>query len=515
MKKTLLTIFVMATTLLVQAQTPAFEWVQQVGDSAGDQGRSIARDAAGNLYVAGCFGKTVDFDPGPGVYNLTSSVGLELFVLKLDTAGNFEWAVKTTGWIGNLSEVALTCSDAGNVFVTGHFKDSVDFDPGSATFNLTSNGGRDIFIWHLNTNGNFVWAKNIGSTASSINSRDVGYDITTDNWGNVYTIGSFELSADFDPGPGVVTLNAGPYCDIFISKLNATGDFVWAKNFGGFNYCIGNSIAIDALGNVHATGSFSDTVDFDPGAGVFNLIAPRSNQFVASDPDIFILKLDSTGNFIWAQNFGATSEDVGQAISVDANGNVFTTGYFEDAVDFEWGNGTFNLTTSIFEDVFVLKSDAAGNFLWAKQIVSSSFYDAGNGIATDVAGNVYITGSFAGTADLDPGIDSAFVTAASSSPDIYILKLDAGGNFLWGGRAGDIGNDAGEEIVTDASGNIFTAGSFSRTADFDFNTGVNNLTTVNTLSNVYVLKMNQNNVGIYENMIQNKFTVYPNPATNI
>jgi len=343
----------------------------------------------------------------------------------------------------------------------------------------------------------------------------VGYDITTDNWGNVYTIGSFELSADFDPGPGVVTLNAGPYCDIFISKLNATGDFVWAKNFGGFNYCIGNSIAIDALGNVHATGSFSDTVDFDPGAGVFNLIAPRSNQFVASDPDIFILKLDSTGNFIWAQNFGATSEDVGQAISVDANGNVFTTGYFEDAVDFEWGNGTFNLTTSIFEDVFVLKSDAAGNFLWAKQIVSSSFYDAGNGIATDVAGNVYITGSFAGTADLDPGIDSAFVTAASSSPDIYILKLDAGGNFLWGGRAGDIGNDAGEEIVTDASGNIFTAGSFSRTADFDFNTGVNNLTTVNTLSNVYVLKMNQNNVGIYENMIQNKFTVYPNPATNI
>ena len=156
MKKTLLTIFVMATTLLVQAQTPAFEWVQQVGDSAGDQGRSIARDAAGNLYVAGCFGKTVDFDPGPGVYNLTSSVGLELFVLKLDTAGNFEWAVKTTGWIGNLSEVALTCSDAGNVFVTGHFKDSVDFDPGSATFNLTSNGGRDIFIWHLNTNGNFV-----------------------------------------------------------------------------------------------------------------------------------------------------------------------------------------------------------------------------------------------------------------------------------------------------------------------------------------------------------------------
>lgn len=76
-------------------------------------------------------------------------------------------------------------------------------------------------------------------------------------------------------------------------------------------------------------------------------------------------------------------------ISVDANGNVFTTGYFEDAVDFEWGNGTFNLTTSIFEDVFVLKSDAAGNFLWAKQIVSSSFYDAGMALQQMLPARIY------------------------------------------------------------------------------------------------------------------------------
>ncbi len=511
MKKILFAILCFGTITL-HAQIPAFDWVKQIGDSSSETGRGIARDASGNLYIAGSFIGTDDFDPGPGVYNMTSAVGSEIFVLKLNASGNFEWAVQTRGWSSNMAELAITCDATGNVFVTGHFLDSTDFDPSASTYNLVSNGGRDIFIWHLNTNGNFVWAKNIGSTASSITSEDIGYDIKVDNWGNIYTIGSFALTADFDPGPGTVTLNAGPYCDIFILKLNANGDYVYAKNIGGFNYCIGRSIAIDALGNLYATGSFSDTVDFDPGAGIFNLIAPRSNQFVASDPDIFILKLDSSGNFIWAQNFGSIKEDIGQTIHVDDNGNVYTAGIFEQTVDFQWGTNTFNLTVSLYEDMFVLKSDSSGNFIWAKQIHSSSFYDGVNGITADTAGNVYVTGSFAGTVDLDPGIDSFFVSTPSSSSDIFILKLDANGNFLWGNSAGGTATDVGEQILLDATGNIFTVGSFTGTTDFDFNSGSYNLTAPGFFQNVFVLKMKQNTVGITEGTYENSFLVYPNPA---
>jgi hypothetical protein len=512
MKKILFAICFFAAITL-NAQTPVFDWVKQIGDSSSETGRGIARDASGNLYITGSFIGTDDFDPGPGVYNMTSAVGNEIFVLKLNASGNFEWAVQTRGWTSNMEELSITCDATGNVFVTGHFLDSTDFDPSAATYNLVSNGGRDIFIWHLNTNGNFVWAKNIGSTASSITSDDLGYEIKIDNWGNIYTIGSFALTADFDPGPGTVTLSAGAYCDIFILKLNANGDYVYAKNIGGFNYCVGRSIAIDAMGNLYATGSFSDTVDFDPGAGIFNLIAPRSNQFVASDPDIFILKLDSSGNFIWAQNFGSTREDIGQAIHVDANGNVYTTGVFEQTVDFQWGGNTFNLSVSLYEDMFVLKSDSSGNFIWAKQIHSSSFYDSGNGITADTAGNVYITGSFAGTVDLDPGIDSFFVSTPSSSSDIFILKLNANGNFVWGNSAGGTGTDVGEQILLDATGNIFTVGSFTGTTDFDFNSGSFSLTAPGFLQNVFVLKMNQNTVGITESTYENSFSVYPNPAS--
>lgn len=511
MKKILFAILCFGTITL-HAQIPDFDWVKQIGDSSSETGRGIARDASGNLYIAGSFIGTDDFDPGPGVYNMTSVVGSEIFVLKLNASGNFEWAVQTRGWSSNMAELAITCDATGNVFVTGHFLDSTDFDPSASTYNLVSNGGRDIFIWHLNTNGNFVWAKNIGSTASSITSEDIGYDIKVDNWGNIYTIGSFALTADFDPGPGTVTLNAGPYCDIFILKLNANGDYVYAKNIGGFNYCIGRSITIDALGNLYATGSFSDTVDFDPGTGIFNLIAPRSNQFVASDPDIFILKLDSSGNFIWAQNFGSIKEDIGQTIHVDDNGNVYTAGIFEQTVDFQWGTNTFNLTVSLFEDMFVLKSDSSGNFTWAKQIHSSSFYDGVNGITADTAGNVYVTGSFAGTVDLDPGIDSFFVSTPSSSSDIFILKLDANGNFLWGNSAGGTGTDVGEQILLDATGNIFTVGSFTGTTDFDFNSGSYNLIAPGFYQNVFVLKMKQNTVGITEGTYENSFLVYPNPA---
>lgn len=514
MKKTLLTICFFIAALMARAQNPNFDWVKQIGDSSADNARAIARDASGNLFVAGIFARTVDFDPGPGVFNLTSALANEIFVLKLNAAGNFVWAVKTNGWKSNLEEMGMTCDAAGNVFVTGHFADSVDFDPGTTTFNLISNGGRDIFIWHLDASGNFVWAKNIGGTQSSILSDDVGYDIKTDSWGNIYTIGSFEKTADFDPGPGTDSLYAGPYCDIFILKLNANGDYVYAKNFGGTNYCIGRSIAIDALGNIYATGSFSDTVDFNPGAAVFNLIAPRSNQFVPGDPDIFVLKLDSSGNFIWAQNFGATREDIGQAIHVDATGNVYTTGVFEQTVDFNWSSGTFNLSVPLYEDMFVLKSDSAGNFIWANQIKSSSFYDGGNAITADTASNVYLTGSFAGTADLDPGIDSFLVSTPSSSSDMFILKLNANGNFVWGGSAGGIQSDVGEGMLVDNNGSVFTAGSFNRTADFDLNSGMYNLTSVGSLQDIFILKMNQNPVSITENTFQNNFFVYPNPASD-
>jgi len=219
----------------------------------------------------------------------------------------------------------------------------VDFDPGSGTFNLTSAGEADIFISKLDSSGNFVWAKQLGGT-----SIDIGYSIAVDVSGNVYTTGFFYGTADFDPGPGTFNLTSAGYFNIFISKLDASGNFVWAKKLGGPSNNRGNSIAVDASGNVYTTGYFRGTVDFDPGSGTFNLTS-------AGNSDIFISKLDASGNFAWAKKLGGTSIDIGYSIAVDVSGNVYTTGSFEGTADFDPGSGTFNLTSAGSADIFVHK----------------------------------------------------------------------------------------------------------------------------------------------------------------
>ena len=238
---------------------------------------------------------------------------------------------------------------------------------------------------------NFEWAKAYGGTFF-----DYGNSITVDNSGNVYTTGSFVGTADFDPGAGTFNLTSAGGTDVFIQKLDASGNLLWAKAFGGTSTDQSNSITVDASGNVYATGNFKGTVDFDPGAGTFNLTSAGSYD------DFFVQKLDASGNFLWAKAFGGTSTDQSNSITVDASGNVYTTGSFGYTVDFDPGAGTFNLTSAGGADVFIQKLDASGNFIWAKAFGGTST-DQSNSITVDASGNVYTTGGFGNTVDFDPG----------------------------------------------------------------------------------------------------------------
>ena len=236
-----------------------------------------------------------------------------------------------------------------------------------AVFNLTSSGpvGADeIFVSKLDPSGNFLWAKSYGGT-----DEDRGYSIAVDVKGNTYTTGYFRDIVDFDPGPGVFNLTSAGASDIFISKLDSSGNFIWAKRLGGGNGDIGASIAVDGTGNVYTTGAFIGTADFDPGPGVFNL-TPVTPPF--SD-EVFVSKLDSSGNFVWAKSMGGpNTNDAGNSITVDATGNVYTTGHFADTADFDPGLGIFNLFPVWGMDIFISKLDALGNFIYAKNAGSQS-----------------------------------------------------------------------------------------------------------------------------------------------
>ena len=154
-------IFVFFSSVTVKADDVNYSWAYRIGSGSLDRGNSMAVDASGNVYTAGVFGGTVDFDPGPAVFNLSSLSGSGGFIQKLDAQGNFVWAKAFTG-NGATQTTSMVIDTAGNIYTTGDFTWTTDFDPGAGVANLTSGGYNDIFVSKLDSSGNFVWAKSVG-----------------------------------------------------------------------------------------------------------------------------------------------------------------------------------------------------------------------------------------------------------------------------------------------------------------------------------------------------------------
>jgi len=401
-----------------------FLWAKRIGSTDTDRGLGLAVDVNGNAYVTGEYYGTVDFDPGAATANLTS-IGLgDIFLAQFNSSGNYQWA-KSIGGVDYDTGNEITLDASGNLYLTGYFRETTDFDPGAGTANLTALGTHDIFLAKYNSTGNYLWAKAMGST-----NNDEAYSVTLDGSGNSYITGYFQGAADFDPGAGMAILTPVGVSDIFIAKYDASGNFLWAHNIGGTWVDVGSAIAVDGNGNTYLTGIFWQTADFDPGAGTANLTS-------AGAFDIFIAKYDASGNYLWAKNIGSTGSDVGDDIALDDGGNFWITGGFTGSVDFDSGAGTANLTSSGSEDIFFAKYSSTGDYLWAKA-VGGTGQDEGTSIAVDGGGNTYLTGFFGGTADFDPGTNTANLSPAGAY-DIFIARYDAVPTSVSGLEAGDIG----------------------------------------------------------------------------
>ncbi|MFC2110817.1 SBBP repeat-containing protein [Bacteroidota bacterium] len=453
-----LLIVILANTS-INSQTLNFEWAKSIGGDSADISRCITLDPTGNVYITGYFKGTVDFNPGTSINNLTSTGEEDIFIQKLDSNGNFVWA-KSIGGVSRDIARSIALDALGFVYITGYFAGTADFDPGSATYNLTSNGNDDVFILKLNNLGDFVWAKSVGAT-----SRERGYSIALDNNGNIYTCGRFVDSVDFDPGAAISTLVSAEGEDVFIIKLNSSGSFIWAKSFAGTLQDVGNFITTDVSGNVYVSGEFEGTTDFDPGATTYNL---TSNGYY----DVFIAKLNGAGDFVWAKSFGGVDRDGINMTTIDNSGNVYTTGKFQNSVDFDPGTAIHNLTSNGDFDIFIQKLDASGNFLWAKSI-GGTLYDQGESITTDNLGNSYVTGYYQQTVDFDPGTQS-FPLTSNGAEDIFILKLDNIGDFSWAKSIGGPMSDNAYSIFSDASNNLYLTGYYQSTVDFDVSSSIFN-----------------------------------------
>lgn len=238
--------------------------------------------------------------------------------------------------------------------------------------------------------------------------------ITVDGAGDVYVAGVFQNTVDLDPGAGTTFLSSNGSSDVFVQKLDSTGALQWVKSFGGSSQEDVFEIAVDSAGNVYTTGRFEGTVDFDPGAGTANIAS-------AGSVDAFVSKLDSAGNFVWAQGLGGGGDEHGTGIVIDSGDNLSISGTFQGTVDFDPGPGSFNLTSAGVIDAFLWQLDANGNFLEAMSFSGANVVSA-DGIALDSVGNIYMAGAFAGTADFDPGPVIANLTS-NGSLDVYLVKL--------------------------------------------------------------------------------------------
>lgn len=386
-----------------------------------------------------------------------------LFFSPFTNAQDFGWA-HSFGSANADVAISTYGDEFGNIFVTGYFSGTVDFDPGPDVVNLTAAGSVDVFVIKLNPEGELIWARRIGGTGT-----DYGNSIVVDARGYAIIAGFFVNTVDFDPGSGTANMVSVDTTDAFVLKLDPNGKFDWVRQFGGPDRQAAGNVTTDARGNVYVCGTYRGTVDFDPGAGTQEMTPVGGG-------DVFILKLDWKGNLTWAKSIGGTNNDTEDDLIVDADGFVYTVGEFRGTVDFDPGPGTANLNMiGTYSNTFVQKLDSDGNYVWAKQIGGNHF-QYGNEIKISPLGDLLITGSFDGTTDFDPGPETFNLTA--NTYDIYVLSLTNDGNFNWVRHIVGTGNitDTGESLAIDKNGSIYVCGNFLLSADFNPGSAVHYLT---------------------------------------
>ncbi len=440
-------------------------WAVTWGAAHNDEIFGVALDDAGDIYVTGGFRFTIDFDPGPGIEERSSSSESDAFLSKFYPSGEFQW-VRTWGrtddWQDGIQGYGIAYDGSGNIYVTGDFVGVVDFDPGPGVEEYGANDGQgDVFLSKFDLNGEFLWARTWGGAGI-----DKGYEVASDDLGNVYCTGCFRETVDFDPGPGIEEYVSNGNWDVFLSKFDSSGEFQWARTWGtgGSNSLDrGHGVALDSAGDVYVTGQFTYVVDFDPGPGVEE--HPSNGNL-----DVFLSKFNSDGGFQWARTWGGISSDEGGAVAVDSSGYAYVTGHFRDTVNFDPGSGVEECATNGFEDVFLSKFDSSGAFQWVRTWGGSS-EDIGYAVAVDGSGYLCVAGSFRDIVDFDPG-PGIEEHISIDDEDVFLSKLDSEGSLVWARTWGGLSRDEAFAVAADVLGAIYVGGVFKKDIDFDPGPGI-------------------------------------------
>jgi hypothetical protein len=408
-------------------------WAKGIKNNNVSYGFAVAPDGNGNIYVTGQFIGTASF----GATNLVSGAGYDAFLAKYTSAGNVVWVRQGRGESYEGGR-AVAVETNGSVHCVGLFGPVVTFENVGLT-----NAGWNVFHAKFDASGNLLWLRQSVSPVD-----DEGLDVAVDRAGNSYIAGSVRYDNEVAKFNGILVTNAGIFSSAYLMKRDSGGNPLWVRvSSGGNGYCYG--VAIDNGANVYLTGGMQQ------GLTLGTVTVTNAEQFGNS----FIAKCDASGDFIWGKSFGGIGSSVGNAIAVDGVGNTSVAGYFN-------GTNTFDATNlvSIGDlDIFIARFDPAGNFTWAKQ-AGSPGADSGRALTLDAAGNVYVTGLFAGNASFDHtnivsrGADDIFTAKISTNSQVTLpgmLSIFVDGELITNGSVSRLASAEISMLTTFPNGSIF------------------------------------------------------------
>lgn len=462
------------------AQTP-YKWAKVLETATDIKTKCVKADLSGNVYLIGNFKGTTDFDPSDvSIRNLTSTNPYEydMFIAKYNPDGRYLWAKSVGGMYTQVLGNSLDVDQKGNIVTTGTFGRTVDFDPSASVANITppitSNA---IFVAKYDSSGNYKWAIGMGGTND--NGRDnISNSICVDLNNNICITGAFHGTIDFNPSSISNNLTAIQGDDIFLAKYDSTGKYVWANAIQGeAGSDLGMGVSVDNNSNYYLTGIFYYQADFDPSSS--------EGKIITNEPsNTFIAKYDNNGFYKWAHQIGSGFNIRPSELDIDFEGNVLVTGSFEDTTDLDPSSLKAEFVSKGGgADVFVAKYNSSGNYIWGFNIGTDHYvHHVGKCIETDGQGNTYVMGSFSFNTDFDPSVNVAILTGPDNQ---FIAKYDKQGKYIWAKKLGNSDNSSSVINASwfdlDKNENMYLAGNFYGTVDFDLDESVKTFTSTNAV----------------------------------
>jgi len=416
---------------------PSYEWHTFYGITGTDEGRGIAVDERGNIYVTGYSEATWQGDGGANPLHPHSGNN-DIVVLKLNSRGAYKWHT-FYGGSNRDNGMAISVDGSRNVYVGGYSLDTWQGDGGANPLHAHS-GGNDFVVLKLDSNGAYQWHTFYGSSL-----YDECYAIAVEGSGNIYVTGYSADTWQGDDGVNPLHVHSGG-ADIVVLKLGSNGTYQWHTFYGTSSSDGGHGIALDGSTNVYVTGVSYESWQGDDGV---NPLHAYSGSI-----EIVVLKLDSNGTYQWHTFYGSGAWDYGYAIAVDMNGNVYVSGYSDATWQGDEGANPLHAHSGD-RDIVVVKLNSSGVYQW-HTFYGSADEDMGRGIAVDESGNVYVTGYSEGSWQGDGGTNP--LHAYSGYRDIVVMKLNSSGVYQWHTFYGSADEDMGRGIAVDESGNVHVTG---------------------------------------------------------